>query len=192
MPLRLSGCIASCAFSTLSWLMAFKVNSGGLPLRVMPWVALPVLPAASVTETAMLWLPSPSAPMTDAGTPTLQLPFACTTPVKLWPPTVTVTTSPAAAPVAWPEIICAWPCSLVLRISSPATVLMVTTGATVSTVKCAWVDDPFPALSLTFTVRVCSPFASDCTSLAGSVTDQVPSLPTVAVWFLPFTVTVTI
>lgn len=30
----------------------------------------------------MLWSPSPSAPMTEAGTPTLQLPSACTTPVR--------------------------------------------------------------------------------------------------------------
>ncbi|CZU35965.1 Uncharacterised protein [Enterobacter hormaechei] len=173
--------MASCAFRTLSWLMGSRVNSGGLPLSVMPCVALPVLPAASVTETEMLWLPSPSAPMTEAGTPTLQLPSAWTAPVKVLPPTVTVTMSPSAAPFAWPEIICACPCSLVFRMSSPATVLIVTTGAAVSTVKSAVVDDPLPALSLTFTVRVCSPLASACTSLAGSVTDQLPSLPTVAV-----------
>ena len=120
----------------------------------MPCVALPVLPAASVTDTEIVWLPSPSAPSTDAGTPTLQLPSASTTPVQDWPPTVTVTTSPADAPLVCPEIICAWPCSLVFSMSSPATVSMVTTGAVVSTVKSAVTDEPLPALSLTFTVRV--------------------------------------
>ena len=38
---------------------------------------------------------SPSAPMTEAGTPTLQLPSAWTAPVKVLPPTVTVTMSPS-------------------------------------------------------------------------------------------------
>jgi hypothetical protein len=50
--------------------------------------------------------------------------------------------------------MCAWPCSLMLRISSPATVWMVTIGAAVSTVKSAVTDEPLPALSLTLTVRV--------------------------------------
>ncbi len=45
--------------------------------------------------------------MTLAGTPTLQLPAASSTVVYDWPPMVTVTLSPAAAPVAEPLIICA-------------------------------------------------------------------------------------
>ncbi|MBW9312545.1 hypothetical protein FA041_04265 [Escherichia coli] len=41
------------------------------------------------------------------------------------------------APLTCPEMICATACSALLRISSPATVLTLTTGAEVSTVKFA-------------------------------------------------------
>ena len=127
----------------------------------------------------------PSAPMTDAGTPTLQLPFACTTPVKLWPPTVTVTTSPAAAPVALAGN------NLRLALLTGVENIVARDGIDGHDRgdsihgEMRRVDDPFPALSLTFTVRVCSPFASDCTSLAGSVTDRYRRCPP---WRYGFTV----
>ncbi|BDH00211.1 hypothetical protein TUM20902_33240 [Escherichia coli] len=64
-------------------------------------------------------------------------------------PNFTVTVSPGEAPLTCPEMICATACSALLRISSPATVLTLTTGAEVSTVKFALLLVVFPARSLT-------------------------------------------
>ena len=75
-----------------------------------------------------------SAVRSLAGSVKLQLPSACTV-VKVFVPIVTVTVLPVAAPVAEPLMICAWACSVALITSSPATVLMVTTGTEVSTVR---------------------------------------------------------
>ncbi len=104
-------------------------------MTVTRCVALPLFPAASVTLALMVTVPFASAETTLAGTPTLQLPLASSTVVKVFVPIVTVTALPVAAPVAEPLIICAWACSVALITSSPATVLMVTTGTDVSTVR---------------------------------------------------------
>ncbi|CAM7524462.1 hypothetical protein CISEMA079M_15380 [Citrobacter sedlakii] len=85
---------------------------------------------------------------------------------------VTTTASPAAAPVTAPLTSCVWPCSALLMMSSVATVLMVTTGAAVSTVR-VWLAEPvLPAASATLAVTV--PLARDATSAAGTVTLQLP------------------
>ncbi|MNT07677.1 hypothetical protein D3C72_1423920 [compost metagenome] len=87
--------------------MALKPRDGKPVSTVTLWLPLPVLPAASVTFTETVTEPSLSAEITLAGTPTLQLPLASSTVVYVWPPMVTVTLSPAAAPVAKPLMICA-------------------------------------------------------------------------------------
>ena len=85
---------------------------------------------------------------------------------------VTTTASPAAAPVTAPLTSCVWPCSALLMMSSVATVLMVTTGAAVSTVR-VWLAEPvLPAASET--VAVTAPLLSAGTSAAGTVTLQLP------------------
>ncbi|GHL75666.1 hypothetical protein ECZU34_34140 [Escherichia coli] len=87
--------------------MALKVIDGRPVLTVTRCVALPLFPAASVTLALMVTVPFASAETTLAGTPTLQLPLASSTVVKVFVPIVTVTALPVAAPVAEPLIICA-------------------------------------------------------------------------------------
>ena len=106
-PLTLRSWPFSTAFRTLSSLMALKLTDGRPVSTVTLCVPLPVLPAASVTDAVTVTLPSLRPEITFAGTPTLQLPAASSTVVYDWPPMVTVTVSPAAAPVAEPLIICA-------------------------------------------------------------------------------------
>ena len=92
----------------------------------------------------------------------------------------TVTVWPCSAVVV-PRMV--WPasCSALLTISSSATVLMVTVGATVSTVKVCVVWPLLPALSLTEAVTVSAPWLRAARSAAGTSSVQVPSLPTSAV-----------
>ena len=94
---------------------------------------------------------------------------------------VTVTLSPAAAPVAVPLMMCAWLCSARLMTSSPATVLMVTAGTVTSTVRLRSADAGLPALSLTLAVTVTLPSPSDARSAAGTFSVQLPSAPAVVV-----------
>ena len=70
------------------------------------------------------------------------------------PPSVTVTVSPAAAPVTWPLMVCAFPDSAALIISSVATALMVTAGSALLTSTLWLAELLLPALSVTFAVTV--------------------------------------
>ena len=106
-PLTLRSWPFSTAFSTLSPLRVLKPTDGRPVSTVTLWLPVPVLPAASVTDAVTVTVPSLRPEITLAGTPTLQLPAASSTVVYVWPPRVTVTLSPAAAPVAEPLIICA-------------------------------------------------------------------------------------
>ncbi|GHK34815.1 hypothetical protein ECZU06_19400 [Escherichia coli] len=70
------------------------------------------------------------------------------------PLSTTLTTSPASPPLLVPEITSARACSASLMMSSPATVLMVRTGAVVSTARLWLVLPGLPALSLTVALTV--------------------------------------
>ncbi|SAD63441.1 Uncharacterised protein [Enterobacter cloacae] len=107
MPLTLRSWPFSTAFRMLSSLMALKLTDGRPVSTVTSWLPVPVLPAASVTDAVTVTVPSLRPEITLAGTPTLQLPAASSTVVYVWPPMVTVTLSPAAAPVAVPLMMCA-------------------------------------------------------------------------------------
>ena len=65
--------------------------------------------------------------------------------------------------------------------SSPATVLMVTAGTVISTVRLWSTEAGLPALSLTDAVTVTLPSPSAATSAAGTFSVQLPSALTVAV-----------
>ena len=67
---------------------------------------------------------------------------------------VTVTTSPAAAPVTEPVTISACACSALLITSSSETVLMVSCGTVVSTSTSRSAEAGLPALSATAAVMV--------------------------------------
>ncbi len=73
---------------------------------------------------------------------------------RVLPLSTTLTTSPASPPLLVPEITSAWACSASLMMSSPATVLMVRTGAVVSTARLWLVLPGLPALSLTVALTV--------------------------------------
>ncbi|MNS95913.1 hypothetical protein D3C72_1301930 [compost metagenome] len=77
-PLRVSGWPFSMAFSTLSTAISPMVSVGATVFTVTSLLALPTLPALSVRVTDTVLVPSVSAPITLAGTPTLQFPAAST------------------------------------------------------------------------------------------------------------------
>ena len=137
--------------------------------------AVPLLPAESLTVAVIVTLPCASAEITLAGTPMLQLPLASSTVVYVDVPIVTETVLPVVAPVAEPLIICACPCSVALMMSSPATVLMVTTGAARSTVRLCVAEAGFPALSLTAALTVYELAVRLAKSPVGTLTLQLPS-----------------
>ena len=88
---------------------------------------------------------------------------------------VTETVLPVVAPVAEPLITCAWACSVALITSSPATVLMVTTGAARSTVRLCVAEAGLPALSLTDALTVYELAVRLTKSPVGTLTLQLPS-----------------
>ncbi|GAB9171175.1 hypothetical protein OkiPb01584_16200 [Escherichia coli] len=90
-------------------------------------------------------------------------------------PIVTETVLPVVAPVAEPLMICACPCSVALMMSSPATVLMVTTGAARSTVRLCVAEAEFLALSLTEALTVYELAVRLAKSPVGTLTLQLPS-----------------
>ena len=99
-------------------------------------------------------VPSLSAEITLAGTPTLQLPLASTVVVYWFEPKVMTTLSPTFAPVDVPLTICACACSTLLMTSSPATTLKLTVGGVVSSVIALLALPGLPAVSLTLTCTV--------------------------------------
>ena len=154
LPVNVSGAPFSAALITSSPETVLIVINGATPTRLMLWVAVPVLPAASVTETIIVLTPRSSVRVRAGSRATFQVPSASTTPVSTPVPNFTVTVSPGEAPLTRPEIICATACSALLRISSPATVLTLIVGTWVSTVKFALSLVIFPARSLTLALSV--------------------------------------
>ena len=69
----------SAALITSSAVTLLMVMAGAAVFTVTSWVAEPLLPAALVTVTLMVAMPSFRAVISAAGTPTLQLPDASTT-----------------------------------------------------------------------------------------------------------------
>ncbi|CAM7524352.1 hypothetical protein CISEMA079M_15375 [Citrobacter sedlakii] len=69
----------SAALITSSAVTLLMVTTGAAVFTVTSWVAEPLLPAALVTVTDTVVVPSFSAVISAAGTPTLQLPAASTT-----------------------------------------------------------------------------------------------------------------
>ena len=118
------------------------------------WVWVLLLPALSVIVALRVTVPSFSAEITLAGTPTLQLPLASTVVVYWFEPMVMTSLSPTLAPVAVPLTICACPCSTLLMTSSPATALKLTVGGVVSSVIALPALPGLPAASLTLTSTV--------------------------------------
>ncbi|CAM7524137.1 hypothetical protein CISEMA079M_15365 [Citrobacter sedlakii] len=69
----------SAALITSSAVTLLMVTTGAAVLTFTSWVAVPLLPAALVTVTDTVVVPSFRAVISAAGTPTLQLPDASTT-----------------------------------------------------------------------------------------------------------------
>ena len=153
-PLITSDEPASAALMTSSPLTVFTVSATEAVLTTTSWVWVLLLPALSVMVALRVTVPSVSAEITLAGTPTLQLPLASTVVVYWCEPRVITTLSPTFAPVADPLTICAWPCSTLLMTSSPATTLKLTVGGVVSSVIVLPALPGFPAASLTLTCTV--------------------------------------
>ena len=95
---------------------------------------------------------------------------------------VRVITSPACAPVTLPVTISAWPCSAILTMSSPATMLKVICGTVVSTSTDAPALAGLPALSDTVAVTAALPSAIPARSAAGTSSVQLPFACTWAVY----------
>ncbi|MNS95912.1 hypothetical protein D3C72_1301920 [compost metagenome] len=84
-------------------------------------------------------------------------------------------------PLLVPVTICACNSSVLLRMSSPAIRLIATVGAVRSTSTLLSALAGLPALSLTLAVTLIVPSTSVDSAAAGTLTLQVPSVPTVAV-----------
>ena len=154
LPVITSACPCSMILTTSSPATVSTRRPGRFASMVISRVPLPVLPTLFVTEAEMVSSPLPNACSAEAGTLILQLKFACTVAVYVVPPSVTVTVSPAAAPVTCPLMLWPAPASAALIISSLATTLMVTPGSAVLTCT-LWLAEPLlPSESVAAAVTV--------------------------------------
>ena len=101
-PVTVRSCCCSMALTTSSPEMVFTRRPGSCALMLISRSPVPVLPCELVTDAVKVKSPSPNALRSADGIFTLQVRSLPTVAVKLLPPTVTETVSPAAAPVTRP------------------------------------------------------------------------------------------
>ncbi len=145
------------------------------------WLTLTGFPALLCPATSTVNGPAGQALTFAAGMPTLQLPSACTVVEYATLLMVTVSTAPAFRPLLPPVITSACPCSILLTISSPATVSTRRPGRLASMVISR---EPLPVLPfalVTEALMVKSPLPNAWRSAAGTLILQLKLPCTVVV-----------